>query len=101
MTKTNHNESNDGIEPRKASPGAMSITRLVKMNLLEEDNVEDIHFSFVALNSHKLKILQNKDWKGLIKHRIKKSPFIAKQNTELERNKKGVNSVANASTKIS
>ena len=45
----------------------MSVSKMMKLNMLEEENVEDIHFSFVALSQMKMKILQDKDWKGASK----------------------------------
>jgi len=37
--------------------------------MIEEEGVEELHFTFVALNNYKLKVLENKDWRGMIKYR--------------------------------
>ena len=52
-------ESSDFNEIRsgKITPTVLSIPKLLKLNLLEEENVEDLHFSFVALNSYKMRML--------------------------------------------
>ena len=44
-----------GSNPPITSP--LSMTGLIKSNMIEEDGVEELHFTFVALNAYKLRML--------------------------------------------